>query len=79
MRLTPINIVSACLVAWYIVEDMGDNNPLLSTTALVILLVVLLLVDVFFRVFIKQDRKLWLYELGFVVVVAILTLLIKIT
>ena len=27
---------------------------------------------------IKQNKKLWLYELGFIVVVAILTLIIKI-
>lgn len=79
MRLTPINIVSACLIAWYFVEDMADGNPLLTITALVSLLVVLLFVDIFFRVIVKQDKKLWLYELFFIVAVAILTLIIKIT
>ncbi|WP_194269777.1 hypothetical protein [Sphingobacterium faecium] len=79
MRLTPINIVSACLIAWYFVEDMDDTNPLLSVTALISLLVVLLLVDIFFRIIMKQDKKLWLYEFAFIVVVAILTLIIKIT
>ncbi|MCW2261233.1 MULTISPECIES: hypothetical protein [Sphingobacterium] len=78
MRLTPINIVSACLLAWYFVEDMSDTKPLLSMTALSILMVVLLLVDIFFRIIVKQNKKLWLYELGFIVVVAILTLIIKI-
>ncbi|KKX52283.1 hypothetical protein L950_0200855 [Sphingobacterium sp. IITKGP-BTPF85] len=47
-------------------------------TALLILMVVLLLVDIFFRIIVKQNKKLWLYELGFIVVVAILTLIIKI-
>ncbi|GEM65655.1 hypothetical protein SF1_36370 [Sphingobacterium faecium NBRC 15299] len=79
MRLTPINIVSACLIAWYFVEDMDDKNPLLSVTALISLLVVLLLVDIFFRIIMKQDKKLWLYEFAFIVLVAILTLIIKIT
>ncbi|MEN5196378.1 MULTISPECIES: hypothetical protein [Sphingobacterium] len=79
MRLTPINIVSACLIAWYFVEDMADGNPLLTITALISLLVVLLFVDIFFRVIVKQDNKLWLYELFFIVAVAILTLIIKIT
>ncbi|CDS93626.1 MULTISPECIES: hypothetical protein [Sphingobacterium] len=79
MRLTPINIVSACLIAWYFVEDMADGNPLLTITALISLLVVLLFVDIFFRVIVKQDKKLWLYELFFIVAVAILTLIIKIT
>lgn len=71
MRLTPINIVSACLIAWYFVEDMADGNPLLTITALISLLVVLLFVDIFFRVIVKQDKKLWLYELFFIVAVAI--------
>jgi hypothetical protein len=79
VRLTPINIVSACLIAWYFVEDMADGNPLLTITALISLLVVLLFVDIFFRVIVKQDKKLWLYELFFIVAVAILTLIIKIT
>jgi beta-lactamase regulating signal transducer with metallopeptidase domain len=79
VRLTPINIVSACLIAWYFVEDMADGNPLLTITALISLLVVLLFVDIFFRVIVKQDNKLWLYELFFIVAVAILTLIIKIT
>jgi len=79
VRLTPINIVSACLIAWYFVEDMDDKNPLLSVTALISLLVVLLLVDIFFRIIMKQDKKLWLYEFAFIVLVAILTLIIKIT
>ncbi|WP_153195006.1 hypothetical protein [Sphingobacterium faecium] len=58
---------------------MDDTNPLLSVTALISLLVVLLLVDIFFRIIMKQDKKLWLYEFAFIVVVAILTLIIKIT
>lgn len=78
MRLTPINIVSACLIAWYFVEDFSDQKPLLSVTGLLILMVVLLLVDVFFRIIIKQDKKLWSYEIGFIVLVSLLTIIIKI-
>ncbi|UIR55165.1 hypothetical protein LZQ00_12885 [Sphingobacterium sp. SRCM116780] len=66
-------------MAWYFVEDISDQTPLLSFFGLLILMVVLLLVDIFFRIIVKQDKKLWLYELGFMIVVALLILIIKIT
>lgn len=77
MKLTPLNIVLACLVAWWIGEWANDEMAF-SGWLFALFLVFVLLSDLVFRVLIKDLRKLWMGEIGFVLLTGILVILIKI-
>ncbi len=75
-RLTPINISIACLLTWYIAE-WGQERQTVSFGWLILLIVVCIAVDVLFRVAIKENQKLWFMQIGFILMVSILSVLIK--
>jgi len=78
MRFTPLNIASACLVAWFVIEDPRDEKVLFNWGAFILLMLVLIGIDIAFRILIKQNKKMWLLQLGFLVVVCITSLLLKV-
>ncbi len=77
MKLTPLNIVLACLIAWAIGEWV-NGEMVFSGWLFVLFLVFVLLSDLVFRVLIKDLRKLWMGELGFILLTGILVVLIKV-
>lgn len=79
MRFTPLNIATACLVAWFVMENPNDEKALFTWGAFVLLLLVLTVVDILFRVFVKQNKKMWLLQLAFLVVVCVTSLIVKVT
>ncbi|MBP3943050.1 hypothetical protein J5U18_05665 [Sphingobacteriaceae bacterium WQ 2009] len=76
MRLTPINIAVACVLTWYITESRSDK-PLFSIGLLLLWIAIFSVVDVLFRLRIKETQKLWFMQLGFILVVSIGSVLIK--
>ncbi|MDR3009202.1 MAG: hypothetical protein LBV59_14795 [Sphingobacterium sp.] len=79
MRFTPLNIASACLVAWFVMENPNDEKALFTWGAFILLLLILTVVDIVFRVFVKQNKKMWLLQLAFLVVVCVTSLIVKVT
>ena len=79
MRFTPLNIASACLVAWFVMENRNDEKALFTWGAFIALMLLLTVVDILFRVLLKDNKKMWLLQLGFLVVVCVASLIIKIT
>jgi hypothetical protein len=79
VRFTPLNIASACLVAWFVMENPNDEKALFTWGAFILLLLILTVVDIVFRVFVKQNKKMWLLQLAFLVVVCVTSLIVKVT
>ena len=78
MRFTPLNIASACLVAWFVMENPNDEKAVFTWGAFILLLLILTVVDIAFRVFVKQNKKMWLLQLAFLVVVCVTSLIVKV-
>jgi len=78
VRFTPLNIASACLVAWFVMENPNDEKALFTWGAFILLLLILTVVDIAFRVFVKQNKKMWLFQLAFLVVVCVTSLIVKV-
>jgi len=79
VRFTPLNIASACLVAWFVMENPNDEKAVFTWGAFILLLLILTVVDIAFRVFVKQNKKMWLLQLAFLVVVCVTSLIVKVS
>lgn len=77
MKLTPLNIALACIIVWVMSEYMSDQEPLFSWGWVLLLSLVFIFVDILFRIWFKNMQRLWMVELGFLLVVGILSILIK--
>ncbi len=78
MKLTPLNIALACVLVWAISELGNEWEPLFSWVWLVVLSVLLVFVDILFRVWVRDIQRLWVMQIGFMIIVGIVTVLIKI-
>ncbi|WKK59156.1 MULTISPECIES: hypothetical protein [unclassified Sphingobacterium] len=78
MKLTPLNIALACVLVWAISELGNEGEPLFSWVWLVVLSVLLVFVDILFRVWVRDIQRLWVMQIGFMIIVGIVTVLIKI-
>ncbi|MCT1526221.1 MULTISPECIES: hypothetical protein [Sphingobacterium] len=78
MKLTPLNIALACVLVWAISEMGNEGEPLFSWVWLVVLSVLLVFVDILFRVWVRDIQRLWVMQIGFMIIVGIVTVLIKI-
>lgn len=78
MKLTPLNITLACVLVWVISESNLDTEMTFSWGWLVVLCVILSLMDLGFRMFIKDLKKLWWSQIAFIVVVGILMVIIRV-
>jgi len=79
VRFTPLNIASACLVAWFVMENPNDEKALFTWGAFILLLLILTVIDIVFRVFVKANKKMWLLQLAFLIVVCVTSLIVKVT
>lgn len=80
MRLTPLNIVSSVLlvsIANLVVFPDETGWRYLGAIPLVVMLVISFLSDLLFRRIIVDLKRIWLFELLFLIFVVILILLIK--
>lgn len=78
MRLTPLNIASACVVAWFVMENPHDEKALFTWGAFIVFILLLIVLDIVFRLFIKDNRKMWILQVGFLVLVCVISLIIKV-
>ena len=77
MKLTPLNIVIACFLTW-IVSEWGNDQLSLPWWKVILFLVIIVLADIVFRLFVKDLKKLWISEIGFILVSGILMVVLKI-
>ena len=78
MKLTPLNITLACILVWSISEWGQEGNRIFSIGWLIVLLVVLGVLDLGFRLIFKDIKNLWLAQIGFILVVGILMVVIRV-
>lgn len=78
MRLSPLNIVLACILVWAISEMGEEGKSLFSWWLLVVLIIVITIVDILFRVWTKDNQRLWMLQIAFILVVGIGSVIIKI-
>ncbi len=80
MRLTPLNIISASLLVisacLLINADLGGWR-LLGTIPILVLVVLSFISDLFFRNLLSDIKRIWLFELVFIIFVAVLIVLIR--
>ncbi|MDF2478414.1 MAG: hypothetical protein K0S24_3897 [Sphingobacterium sp.] len=79
MRFTPLNIASACLVAWFVMENPNDEKALFTWGAFIALMLLLTIVDILFRVLLKDNKRMWMLQLVFLIVVCVASLIVKVT
>ncbi|WDF68080.1 hypothetical protein PQ465_17500 [Sphingobacterium oryzagri] len=77
MKLTPLNIVLACVLTW-IVSEWGNDQLALAWWKIVLFLLILLAADLVFRLLVKDLKKLWINEIGFILISGILMVVLKI-
>lgn len=80
LRLTPLNIISSVLivsVAYLFLFANGDSWRQLDTVLLIILFVLSFISDLIFRRLIPDFKRIWLFELLFIIFVAVLIVLIR--
>ncbi|MCY4778162.1 hypothetical protein ORI89_00755 [Sphingobacterium sp. UT-1RO-CII-1] len=77
MKLTPLNIVIACFLTWC-VSEWGNDDLVLSWWKLALFSLALLISDILLRITIKDVKKLWAAQIGFVLVASILILIIRV-
>ncbi|MCL7988972.1 hypothetical protein M8998_13560 [Sphingobacterium sp. lm-10] len=78
MRLSPLNIVLACILVWAISEMGEEGKALFSWGWLILLVIVVLVVDILFRLWARDTQKLWWMQIAFIVSTAVCAVLIKI-
>lgn len=70
LRITPLNMVMAGLFTW-LLWQINDGNFIWEETGWILLLfIILVAADQLFRVLIRDLRKIWLIEGGFMLLVA---------
>ena len=77
MKLTPLNIVIACFLAWC-VSEWGNDELVISWWKLTLFGLAILISDLLLRITIKDIKKLWAAQIGFILVASILILIIRI-
>ncbi len=80
LRLTPLNLVSAILltgVAWLLIFSDENGWRQLGTIPLLIMFFLSSFTDLVFRRLIVDLKRIWLFELLFIIFVAMLIILFK--
>ena len=80
LRLTPLNLVSAILltgVAWLLIFSDENGWRQLGTIPLLIMFFLSSFTDLVFRHLIVDLKRIWLFELLFIIFVAMLIILFK--
>ncbi|MFD1768487.1 hypothetical protein [Sphingobacterium suaedae] len=77
MKLTPLNIVLACFLTWMI-SEWGNDQLHMSWWWVVIFVIVVVLTDVLFRSFVKDVKKLWYAQMGFILMTSIVVVFLRI-
>jgi len=71
LRITPLNIASAVLVTWLLWRMIAGEIGGISVTWIFVLLLVLVAADQFFRILLRNLKRVWIAEGIFVVFVVL--------
>ena len=77
MKLTPLNIVLACVLVWFLSEINLEGEQLFSLGWIIVFIVLLAALDLIFRLLFREVRRLWIMQIAFILVVSILMVLIR--
>lgn len=77
MKLTPLNIVLACVLVWFLSEINLEGEQLFSWGWMIVFIVLLAALDLIFRLLFREVRRLWIMQIAFILVVSILMVLIR--
>ncbi len=82
LRLTPLNIIIACCIAYagYLViypDKKLFGFATLSVIVMIVLAIIFFITDLIFRNFIKKTSTLWMVELAFIALTTAIMLLIN--
>lgn len=77
MKLTPLNIVLACVLVWFLSEINLEGEQLFSWGWIIVFIVLLAALDLIFRLLFREVRRLWIMQIAFILVVSILMVLIR--
>ncbi|SFT13538.1 hypothetical protein [Sphingobacterium wenxiniae] len=77
MKLTPLNIVLACFLAWC-VSEWGNDQLQMTWWAILLMVVLLIVCDLLFRIVLKDFKRLWMGQIGFVLIAGILMVVIRV-
>ncbi len=78
MKLTPLNITLAVILVWLLSEWKMDQEMIFPWGWLILLLVVISLVDLAFRLLFKDLKRIWFLQIGFILIVGIIMVILKI-
>jgi len=78
VKLTPLNITLAVILVWLLSEWKMDQEMIFSWGWLAVLVLVISLVDLAFRLIFKDIKKIWFLQIGFIFIVGIVMILLKI-
>lgn len=76
MRITPLNLVTALLLAW-VGYSLLFEHMAVSIWLILGWVIVMLIADQFFRLRLKNLRRIWIAEILFIIFAAVLVLLFK--
>ena len=80
LRLTPLNIVSSLLLvgtAYLLINPNLADRVYPGTISLLLMFVLCFVTDIVFRRLIREIKRIWLFELLFIIFVAVLMVLIR--
>ncbi|MDR2284122.1 MAG: hypothetical protein LBE37_12980 [Sphingobacterium sp.] len=77
MKLTPLNITLACILVWVVSEWGSGEEKIMSWGWLLVLTIFLALIDLGFRLFFKDLKRIWFLQIGFILLVGILMVILK--
>lgn len=77
MKLTPLNIVLACVLVWFLSKINLEGEQLFSWGWMIVFVVLLAALDLIFRLLFREVRRLWIMQIAFILVVSILMVLIR--
>lgn len=80
LRLTPLNIVSSFLLvgtAYLLIYPNLADQIYPGTLSLLLMFVLCFVTDLVFRRLIREIKRIWLFELLFLIFVAVLMVLIR--
>lgn len=77
VKLTPLNIALAVVLVWLFSEWNTNQDMLFSWSWLCVWVVVIALVDLAFRIVFKDLKKIWFLQIGFILIVGMLMIVLK--
>ena len=81
LRLTPLNIISSIFlisIGELLLSTEDRNFSGIGLSSLIILFVISFIADQLFRRLIPEQKRIWLFELVFLIFVAVLMTLIRV-